>query len=375
MTLIKPIEEIPIEILTSIFNETTNSYKFYWFLSILDILEPKDINEIPIQEICEKMLESVLYPLNVFKLSFGKQDGFKKIVDILCLSDTLNISNFNSNPTIYFRETIANNITLRSEIKNLSRWVPYRFIRPFFKNQLIGVPDHTVNNKIIELSNQYSKEKPNLIPYYFVGDNIVFTTYWKNYLKKNIGMIRGFTIWKLASFVQKHNPNVTNIATKLFKPEKRNLNINIKSWEYYINQKKSIQCIYSNELIHSNFSLDHFVPWSYAVHDLNWNIIPTSKNVNSSKSDNLPSLERYLSGFIAMQRDFFSNLYESEFPLKKRILEHYCVLFNDSLFNISKISHEKFEEKLEETILPMIQIASNMGFNSDWIYQKKINSK
>jgi hypothetical protein len=42
-----------------------------------------------------------------------------------------------------------------------------------------------------------------------------------------------------------------------------------------------------------DISLDHYVPWSFVVHDQLWNLIPTTKSVNSKKSDLLPS-KKYL---------------------------------------------------------------------------------
>ena len=81
MNELPPNNDISVGILSSIFNDTTNSYKYYWFLSILDILQTGVVNEIRIDDLCVKMIESVWYPLNFFKLSFGSLDSFKKIAD------------------------------------------------------------------------------------------------------------------------------------------------------------------------------------------------------------------------------------------------------------------------------------------------------
>jgi len=67
----KPPKEknVQIENLMSVFNDTTNSYKFYWFLAILDEIKNKKNIEISIQELCYKMLTEVWYPLNFYRLS------------------------------------------------------------------------------------------------------------------------------------------------------------------------------------------------------------------------------------------------------------------------------------------------------------------
>ena len=69
-------------------------------------------------------------------------------------------------------------------------------------------------------------------------------------------------------------------------------------WKGYIAENPDVTCIYSGQPItFQNLSLDHFLPWSYVVHDQLWNIIPTPKNINSAKNDRLPSLETYFEGF------------------------------------------------------------------------------
>jgi hypothetical protein len=260
---------------------------------------------------------------------------------------------------------------IKSNIKQLARWVPYRFLRPFLNNELKNLPDQKVNNAIILFANNISKKNPNLVPYYFVGNKIVINKPWKDYLMRKIGLIKGFTFWNLVKFVQKNNPNVPGIPEKLFKPESRNLALNIKSWNFYFDQKKGIKCIYSKNSVPKNFSLDHFIPWTYTVHDLNWNIVPVSKDINSSKSNNLPSLNRYLTDFVSLQHDFFKSIYSSDFEHKNKILEHYIILFNDSASNILNLPLQIFNTKLVDTINPMVQIASNMGFRKDWIYNSK----
>ena len=120
-------------------------------------------------------------------------------------------------------------------------------------------------------------------------------------------------------------------------------------------------------MIPENFTLDHFVPWSYTVHDFNWNILPVSKEINSRKSNNLPALDQYLENFVSLQNDFVRCIYNSNFELRNKILEHYCLLFNESSFSIFNMSKQSFGVILKKTILPMVQIAANMGFNKNWI--------
>lgn len=369
MTNLPPNNEIPVRILSSVFNDTTNSYKYYWFLAILDSLQIRDTNEIRIEDLCEKMIESVWYPLNFFKLSFGSLDSFKNIAD--SINSIVDLESSKA-PLFHQINEKADEISrkqINAVLNKLARWVPYRFIRPFFRNELAGIADYQVNALIINLSEKYSGQNLNLVPYYFKGDKIVINKPWKDYLLENIGLIKGFIFWKLVNFVQKNNPNVLGIPAKLFKPEKRNLVLNIKSWDFFLKHKNGMKCIYSKEQLSENFSLDHFVPWSYTVHDYNWNIVPVSKEINSSKSNNLPALDLYLEDFVTLQNDFYSFIYDSNFELKSKILEHYCLLFNEMSSNIYNMNKQVFGAKLTNTIRPMVQIAANMGFNNNWVFK------
>ena len=71
---------LPINYLSAVFNDTTNSYKFYWFLGILERLNKFQEKEMQIDDIINEMIGEVWYPINYFKLSFGKQDKLEEVV-------------------------------------------------------------------------------------------------------------------------------------------------------------------------------------------------------------------------------------------------------------------------------------------------------
>ena len=51
----------------------------------------------------------------------------------------------------------------------------------------------------------------------------------------------------------------------------------------------------------TDMSLDHFIPWSFVLHDRLWNLAPVSTAINSSKSDSLPDLNQHLENFCTLQ--------------------------------------------------------------------------
>lgn len=355
--------------LASVFNETTNSYKFYWFLAILDELSETGQSSLRMRNLSLRMLALVWYPLDYFKLSFGKQDGFKKLADFL--STCIEIDNRPSAPGLF--EQITQKLTgtdlklLNPELDTLLRWVPYRFIRPFFTVELSCEKDHKVNGRIAELASTSSHA-----PYSFNGEFIEVNESWVQYFQQHKYILQGFTYWHLLRFVQKNNPNVIGLSEKLIKPGERDFKIAKKFWKEYLDEKGPLSCIYSGQLVTSaNMSLDHFLPWSYVAHDQVWNIIPTPKAVNSAKSDWLPSLELYFDAYALVQYHAF------QFHAHKghnKLLEDYSCIFLKSIEFSQQQSFEWFKLRLEQQFLPQIQTAQNLGFAHPFIFRESKNS-
>jgi hypothetical protein len=121
-------------------------------------------------------------------------------------------------------------------------------------------------------------------------------------------------------------------------------------------------------LLKNEYDLDHFVPWSFVSHNLLWNLLPANSSINSSKNNNLPSLEMYLRPFAQIHKNALQTIYPNN-PNNK-LLEDYLILHN-SISELVKLSDEDFFDIFHKTFSPMVQIAENMGFkywkNSFWI--------
>ena len=351
-------DQLDVAKLAAIFADTTNSYKFYWFLAILDSLRENGQQLISMRELSLRMVAGVWYPLDYFKLSFGKQDSFKPIADLV--SAHLTVDNRPTAPNLFSQISRTLNSGELQELTNqvslLLRWVPFRFIRPFFESETRGIPDQQVNGRVAELTGQTTKA-----PYRFIGDQIELHQPWLEYLQRHQGILRGFTFWHLVRFLQKHNPNVIGLSEKLEKPGARVLNTAAKFWREYLVANPELTCIYSGQKVTTaNLSLDHFLPWSYVAHDQLWNIIPTPKPVNSAKNDWLPSVERYFNAYARLQYDGFQ--FHAALGHEK-LLEDYHLLFTQSLSTIQQQPFEWFKEQLERQVLPQLQTARNLGFS------------
>jgi hypothetical protein len=352
-------QNLPVQILGQCFKNVSNSYKFYWFLAILDHVSESDESYISLDEMSLRMLSAAWYPLDYYKLSFGKQDGFKDLA--LTISDYIEVDNSLKAPSLL--QQLENNLPeaislkLKHKIKvGLKRWVTYRFLSPFFESHLKGIRDQQANDIISKLSN--AKEFTHHSPYQIQKAGILLNESWITYFKMNQNVLRGFIKWYLVRFLQKNNPNVIGLE----KPIQRDLKVAKQFWVDYLTNKE-VKCIYSEKVLSPNvISLDHFIPWSYIAHNQLWNIVPTIANVNSAKGNMLPSLSHYLEKLCDIQHQaYHHHLLRNNYKL----LDDFATLFK--LDHFREIPIDLFKEKLMPEIANHHRIAANLGFYSPFI--------
>ncbi|MBP7042333.1 MAG: HNH endonuclease [Chloroflexi bacterium] len=364
-----PSPRLPVEHLSGSFNNVTNSYKFYWFLALLDHFKETQSPLIPVNYLLARMVAGVWYPANYFRLSFGKQDRLSQIA--LAIKAEINLPTDTPKQKIIKAtlDYMGNGTPLAREIVSLGDYVPFRFLRPFFATELRGEVDWKINALIQQMADDsfINSATPCLYRFQPQTGLIEIHPRWLAYLQEHLTIVTGFCLWHLLNYLQKNNPNVPNIAAKLFEPETRNLNASRRFWQQAFDAMGTICCIYSGQAMSkAAFSLDHFLPWSFVAHDLLWNLIPTPKNVNSAKSDQLPDFALHFGPFARLQYDAFQAIAT---PQKERALEDYVLLFKrPSIRDIQTMPFDDFQQTLRDTIAPQIQIARNMGFTADWRY-------
>lgn len=338
------------------------SYKMYWLLGILDEVALGN-TEIEFKKIISRMIVYSWYPIIQFKLNYGMFDNLKKPVNHIAVKYSLsnNCDEVKLLDFIYSSEDKE----LNKMMKELTYNVPYRLLSPFFEEKLKGQKDSIKNKMITELS----VESENCLYKIIKGkkDKIILNYGWKDYLQKNYRVIKGWIYYKIVCFLQKRNPNVPAISFKIEAPKSRNLAKATTLWKEIITTK-NINDIYSGmNFTNENYkelgglSIDHFIPWSFVLHDEMWNLTPTFKNINSSKSDNLPEYQKYIDKFCDVQYEAFSYLCDKK---KEKDLESYIdVMRLDNPIQFLKYkSKEEFNDKLKQTISPIYQIALNQGF-------------
>lgn len=337
---------LPISCLAGIFSNTTATYKYYWFVAMLDILVKERKTRMSFWEIIAGMVSESWYPIHYFKLSFGKSDSlFEKSMEI---QNVFQIS-IESDKEKTKRYLLENLNDTKKYLKVFSLNVPYRFLSPWIK--------YTNDEDVIGKSQKFESQ----CLYAICGEEIVINEIWIDYLTENYTILRDFAFWNLTQFIQKRNPNVPDVSSKLIKPIQRDsLTKQHKFWDTYIETVGSMNCIYTGKQIYAKqYDLDHFVPWSFVSHNLLWNLIPADPSINSSKNNNLPILEVYLKPFANIHQNALKTLYKKN-P-SNLILEDYLMV-HDSLSDLVNFSETDFYNVFKKTFSPMVQIAENMGF-------------
>jgi hypothetical protein len=327
--------------LASIFNYTSATYKFYWFLAIVEEVESGN-KEIQKDRLFARMISNAWYPVKYFRLSFGSQDHISQLINDFFNSTSIKVSDDKAEIRKCLIET--KDITILKKLYHLDKNVPHKFLSPWFKG----------SKKSIYESSQLDFQ--NSI-YHLFKNHIIVNDNWYDYIRLNAKVIKDFIYWNLALFIQARNPSTPDVINKLIKPAKRNslTKQRNKFWNIYLEKRPETKCIFTNEPLNpKNYHVDHFVPYSFVSHDLIWNLIPINSNFNTSKSNKLPLVKKYFDSFYKLQNDAIQVFGKS---MPKNFKEEYLSVFPNFEEN-KQINYSQYKD----VISPLITVAHNNGF-------------
>lgn len=386
MITLPAASEIDVRRFSNMLDYSTQSasYKPLWLMGILEEVK-KGNQKISFKTIGCHMVSKVWYPILHCKLSFGYQDSLPRIVT--SLSEKLALRPDEKVSQIFNTLMAMEEKELLKEIKVLFDMVPYRLLSPFYT-----VKGSNFNKTIKEMT---AKDATAFYQFIEDGKTILIGEAWFEYMRSNQVIIEAWIEYSMIYYLQKKNPNVPAIPLKIKAPDKRDLNDATKLWKYY-GTYKPLRDIYINKAFshetmeqHGSLSLDHFLPWSFVLHDEVWNLLPSFKNINSSKSNDLPSLQVYLKDYCNLQYDLFNFIRDyphSDKTLKemKKIMEDYLHImpsgnvYHHPLKQVEEqnrawyqMGEDKFKDCLRGTIEPLYQIAYNQGYEI-WICKDRV---
>ena len=333
---------LSVQKLASVFGSTSATYKFYWLIAIIELIEEGNI-QIEKRKIFARMISNSWYTVNYFHISFGKQDNLQIAVESILKEEKLTIDE-KKYQLEFCLENSTNKETLY-QLMHFDKNVPHWFLSPWFPKK--------DKSDIYYLSQSFDNDSLYALHKNFIEINPI----WVSYLKSNAKILKDYCYWNLALFLQTRNPNVPDIPNKLIKPALRSgLTKQMNEyWKLVFKELGTIECIFTNTKLYydeKNYALDHFVPHAFVSHDLIWNLIPIEKKFNSSKSDRLPLYDKHFDKFFNLQKIAFEiNKHHNS---KSKYMDEFLTIFP----NIDSFEREKFSS----TIQPLITMASNNGF-------------
>lgn len=128
--------------------------------------------------------------------------------------------------------------------------------------------------------------------------------------------------------------------------------------------------ILTDEINRQNMLMYYFVPWQYVAHDELWNLHPTTKEINSSKSNSLPMWNMYFKPLGELEYRAYELKSNNEIVLNEfnKIAPYH--LNNQEIRNqlyAENLDKNSFIERLEKVIRPVYESAQTAGFR-EWEY-------
>ena len=347
------------------------SYKLYWLRSVFDeALAGLDV--VPMRHLAARMVALAWYPVTYFRLNLGATDqlanAVKRAHEVCALRDDATEQQI--------REAVlgTDDPELQRRLDDLCNFVPYRLIRPFYTDRLsaereqLGLTSYRFEQQVNRLVIEYNEQDRAGAPYSFANDAIELDHDWVTYFRDNRHVVEGWLDMRLVGYLQARNPSVPAIPLKIHPPKKRDLAA-ARAWWAEALADHEFREIYTDVpftaesfVAHGPMSVDHFIPWSFVLHDEPWNLAPMFRDTNSSKGDRLPDVDAYLRPFCTQQFDALTTL-RGRGRRHRKVFESYAAIDpHVGEYERTDAAREAFTRAVSRVVLPLHQIAANQGF-------------
>ena len=347
--------------LMRIFDHTTECYKLFWFKAILERAE-EGRSTMVYEEIVDDMIAAAWYMVSEYHLKLGPKDSLERLILNLQPASSIKPSEEKKRLLSYLKSSDSQD--LKKEKLRLIRYVPYCIHSPFFPPS--SRLDKHSERSLIEMMNANEDIICSFSEYKGLQTAITIKDEWLIYIRENATLLRSWVDYNLIGYLQKRNPSVPGIPNKLSPPEKRNLTDISKYWKQLVLLEPVREIYQSTELSSDDISIDHFVPFSYVSSDEFWNLSPTTKSINSSKSNNLPSWDRYFNPLVDIEYQSYTLIHR--YPQIRDLFErvskdHFSSLeTKERLYNKPGLDKADFSRILSDLIEPEYKAALNAGF-------------
>lgn len=352
---------LQIASLIHLFDNMSECYKLFWFKAILDsVCEGK--KQVSFDELIDRMIADTWYMVTEYRLNLGPADTLEALVKEGYQKSGLKSSEKRERIVERLRE-LKDPELLRMK-RTLTNQVPFRLQAPFMPS-LKGI-DWNISKKA--LAERINREER--LIYYFVSiagldSEIAITPEWIKYMKTNQVILRGWIQYHIIQYLQKRNPGVPGIACKLYPPQERKMEKVKKYWKAIVSVG-NIRDIFGNHLLEEkDISIDHFIPWSYVAHDELWNLHPTTRDINSSKSNCLPDWNFYFDKLCCIEYQAYELTWTYDRiheVFEKCLKEHVNNADVKEKLYRKCLTRTEYAANLRSIMLPVYESAQALGF-------------
>jgi hypothetical protein len=352
-------------ILGRVLDQTTNSYKFFWLQALLSAVQNRTELKLSVSDLIDEMVIAAWHPVALYRLSLGHTDLLQH--SVLQLLSTTELRP--SAAATAIRSALAETNPV-AELAELGRYVPFRFLSPWFEPELRGIDDHQRNRRIQKLAAERFGA-PNSAPYCLNISKAVlqirFDPSWHAWMRENLAILRAFADHGLIQFLQAKNPSVPGIPAKLRAPFQRDLARGRRFWIAAFpalsteGSSHGVRDIYTGAEVGPNFALDHFLPWTFVAHDLLWNLVPVNPSTNSRKSDAVPDLDRYVPRLASLHHAALQSLREHP-----KLLSDHIEFLGQDISLLLSLTVEALTERFVTKLHPLAELAKLQGFKTEW---------
>ena len=348
--------------LQRLFDNMSECYKLFWFQAIVEQVYAGKVL-LSYNDLISNMIADAWYMVSEYRLNLGPADNLEDMVHYAKSLLGLKSSEKKSVIIEAIIDSSDKELVRRKQI--LTYNVPYRLQAPFLHN-LKGKAWDGPKADLADRINTYEG-----LIYQFdniagLDSTIIVSDSWAKYICQNYDIIMGWIQYNMIQYLQRRNPSVPGIPNKLAPPQERQLDKVKKYWRAILSVEPLHEIYAGIELNGSDISIDHFVPWSYVAHDELWNLHPTTKSINSSKSNNLPEWDKYFLRLSDMEYHAYQLMWKNEqihIEFDKCAKEHINSV--DVLHKLYRpnMNELEFTKQLESIVYPVYNAALNLGFD------------
>jgi hypothetical protein len=367
-TKLRPIAGIAAPLRTRelgrVFRNTSSSYKYFWFLAIVDLLPELD-KPIEMRRVIQYMMMRAWAASALFRLSLGKVDRLQACVRAAQVQLGL--------PARSSRQRLDKALSgwpsLDDWVEDLSRFVPGRFLSVWFPDVARLAPyDRRNGSRALAAAAENAWGGQSSGPYRLCetehGAFVELAPSWRDWLSDNRVIILGYAEMHLARYLQARNPNVPAIVQKLDIPRRRSTRQARDTWNWVRSQNSDlVRDIFADTQLGAEFEIDHFLPWTFVAHDEFWNLCPVTSAVNRDKSDKVPALDTYLPRLAALHA---SIIVRADLP--RALAAAYSEFMGVPVRALAAVDANAIADRYEAIVRPLAQIAVNNGFPADWSF-------